>query len=184
MNISHPIEVIESLFEAKGSLQYGEDVTQLAHALQCGHLAEKDGAPEALVVAAVFHDLGHMIHRDAAQAIRVGADDRHEVLGARWLARWFGTEVTEPIRLHVQAKRFLCAREPKYMEQLSPLSIRTLELQGGPMSLEEANEFETQPYGLQAAQLRRWDDQGKLPELKTPSLRHFTEKAAKLLVTG
>lgn len=168
-----PIEELRSLFLSKGAMQYGEAVTQLQHALQCGARAQAEGAAEPLVLAAVLHDVGHMLHRDAASAVEQGDDDRHEILGAKWLARWFGPEVTEPIRLHVQAKRFLCARDPHYHAQLSALSKRTLELQGGPMCAQEAEAFECLPFALDAVALRRWDDGGKLEGVHTPDLDAF-----------
>lgn len=176
------LSTIAGLFASKGELQYGESVNQLQHALQCGHRAEQDGASEAMVVAAVFHDIGHMIHRDASHAVSVGRDDHHEALGARWLERAFSKSVTEPIRLHVQAKRYLCLREPAYAQALSDLSRRTLKLQGGPMSLQEALDFEASPYSMEAVQLRRWDDMGKLAHMNTPGLEHFLSKARELCV--
>lgn len=176
------LSTIAGLFASKGELQYGESVNQLQHALQCGHRAEQDGASEAMVVAAVFHDIGHMIHRDASHAVSAGRDDHHEALGARWLERAFSKSVTEPIRLHVQAKRYLCLREPAYAQALSDLSRRTLKLQGGPMSLQEALDFEASPYSMEAVQLRRWDDMGKLAHMNTPGLEHFLSKARELCV--
>ena len=175
------LSTIQALFIEKGHLQYGEDVTQLQHALQCAHQAEQAGASDALVVAALLHDMGHMVHRDAALAVQQGQDDHHEALGSRWLARGFDQTVTEPIRLHVQAKRYLCAREPAYAAALSPLSKTTLQLQGGPMSEEEALRFEAQPYAMDAVRLRRWDDHGKAAQASTPTLQHFLTLAARLV---
>lgn len=167
------VPCLMDLFASKGAIQYGEDVTQLQHALQCGALAQAEGACDALVLAAVLHDVGHMLHRDAAAAVEQGDDDRHEVLGAKWLSRWFGPEVTDPIRLHVQAKRFLCARDPQYHDRLSALSKRTLQLQGGPMADDEALAFERLPFALDAVALRKWDDIGKLKDARTPALSDF-----------
>jgi phosphonate degradation associated HDIG domain protein len=167
------VHCLIDLFSSKGAMQYGEDVTQLQHALQCGALAQAEGARDALVLAAVLHDVGHMLHRDAAAAVEQGDDDRHELVGAKWLSRWFGPEVTDPIRLHVQAKRFLCARDPQYYDRLSALSKRTLQLQGGPMSIEEAFAFERLPFASEAVALRQWDDMGKLQDARTPALSHF-----------
>lgn len=172
---------IQALFADKGELQYGEDVTQLQHALQCAHLAEQEGASESLVVAALLHDMGHMIHRDAARAIEQGQDDHHEVLGAKWLARCFSPAVTEPIRLHVQAKRYLCLREPAYAAALSSLSKITLQLQGGLMTEVDALAFESQPYAMDAVRLRRWDDHGKLAHVTTPTLQHYLTKVVRLM---
>lgn len=183
MNAGEIVETLNQLFRSKGAMQYGEAVTQLQHALQCGFLAQAEGAADALVLAAVLHDVGHMLHRDAAQAVEHGDDDRHEVLGAKWLARWFGPEVTEPIRLHVQAKRFLCARDVHYHDRLSTLSKRTLQLQGGAMTADEVSAFERMPFAMDAVALRRWDDTGKMQDARTPDLSDFMQLAQRLSQT-
>jgi len=121
-----PLDIIRRMFDEHGTLIYGEQVNQIEHSLQCATLAQQSGAKPALVVAAMLHDVGHILHRDAAGALQAGDDDKHEVLGAKYLARWFGPDVTEPIALHVQAKRFLCARDPGYHARLSPVSQRSL----------------------------------------------------------
>jgi len=176
---AHPaIEAIRRLFEEKGGLIYGEAVNQVEHALQCGALAQAQGAAASLVVAAVLHDVGHMLHRDAAGAVEAGDDDRHERLGAKFLARWFGPEVAEPVRLHVDAKRYLCTREPGYWAALSPLSQRTLEIQGGPFTEAQALAFERLPHAMAAVSVRRWDDGGKKAGVLTPGLEHFLALAA------
>ncbi len=177
----HPaVEEIRKLFDLKGGLVYGEAVNQLEHALQCGALAEAEGAAPSLVLAAVLHDVGHMLHRDAAGAVNAGDDDCHELLGARFLLNRFGPEVAEPVRLHVDAKRYLCAREPGYWAALSPLSQRTLEIQGGPFSEQEAAAFEQRPHAQGAIKLRRWDDLGKKAAVATPPLSHYLALAANL----
>ena len=173
---------IEQLFANKGALQYGETVNQIQHALQCAMLAEQAGSSDELIVAAMLHDVGHMIHRDAANALVQGQDDAHERLGAKYLAKWFGAGVCEPIALHVQAKRFLCKREPDYHSALSPMSQRTLELQGGPMSEDEAAAFEKNEHAMHAVQVRRWDDFGKEVELATPPLGHFMSIVGRCIV--
>src|SRR5690349_24326992 len=121
---------------------------------QAGALAEAAGAPAPLVAAALLHDVGHL---------RSETDARHGTGGARWLAQWFGPEVTEPVRLHVAAKRYLCAVEPGYAETLSPASVYTLGVQGGPMRGAELAEFAAGPYADDACRLRRWDDAAKDP---------------------
>jgi phosphonate degradation associated HDIG domain protein len=167
---------VQRLFAAHGTLAYGESVNQVEHALQCAALAESEGAADTLVVAALLHDLGHMLHRDAASALRSGEDDRHELLGAETLERWFGAAVAAPVSLHVRAKRYLCAREPGYLERLSPVSTRTLALQGGPMGEGEAGDFERLPHFRDAVRLRRWDDMAKVRGLPTAPLAHFMER--------
>ena len=176
-----PIAALLSLYSMHGDLSYGESVTQLEHALQCATLAEAEGASAPLVTAAFLHDLGHLLHHDAAQALADGHDDHHESLGAKHLARWFVDAVHEPIALHVQAKRYLCHREPGYLAQLSKVSARTLDLQGGPMNESQAHWFERLPHADDALRLRRWDEQGKEPSMKTGSLSHFLTIAARCL---
>lgn len=171
---SHPALLeITRMFDLKGKLAYGETVNQIEHALQCGALAEAENAPASLVVAAVLHDIGHMLHKDAAAAVQTGTDDCHELLGAKYLGRWFGAEVADPVKLHVEAKRYLCARVPGYWDSLSALSKRTLEIQGGPFTEEQAQAFLALPHAEEAIRLRRWDDIGKKAGTPTPSLEHF-----------
>ena len=167
------VEHIAALFRARGGLAYGEDVTQVEHACQCGSLAERAGASAALVAAAFLHDVGHLLHVDAGRALADGRDDRHEALGARYLARQFSEAVTGPVALHVPAKRYLCCVEPAYGAGLSEVSRRTLALQGGVMSEAEAERFAATPFALDAVRVRRWDDAAKCAGLATPSLDHF-----------
>lgn len=187
MSDPHAVSVlneIQRLFELKGTLAYGESVNQIEHALQCGALAEAEQASPHLIVAAVLHDIGHMLHRDAAAAVHQGNDDRHEALGAKFLLRHFGAAVADPVRLHVDAKRYLCAQEPGYWAGLSALSRRTLEIQGGPFSQDEAARFMQLPHASDAVRLRRWDDIGKKPGQQTPTLEHYLRMAAGCLAPG
>lgn len=156
------VDQLLSLLVRHGQLHYGEDVTQLEHALQTAHHAQADGADGALVAASLLHDIGHLIQKLGEDAADRGLDDRHEDIGAGYLARMFGPQVTEPIRLHVAAKRYLAAREPGYLQQLSRASLQSLALQGGPMSDAEAEAFRTQPTFAQAVRLRRYDELGKV----------------------
>jgi len=166
--------MLANMMERHGSALYGgEAVTQLQHALQCAQLAEEEGAPPALITAALVHDIGHLLEDDFEDAPRHDADRRHEELGDAFLAKWFGPDVTEPVRLHVAAKRYLCAAEPGYFDGLSPASRHSLMLQGGPMSETEVAEFEAGPHAEGAVRLRRWDDRGKDPNMKTAALDHF-----------
>ena len=129
------IAQISALLTGKGQRRYGlEDVSQLQHALQSAWFAEQEGGDASLITAALLHDIGHMVHDLGENPAAAGVDDRHEEQGQLFLQRWFGPEVTEPVRLHVAAKRFLCATEPEYFGTLAPDSVLSLSLQGGPMS--------------------------------------------------
>ena len=154
--------------------QYGrEAVTQQEHALQAAFFAETSGVSSSLVAAALLHDVGHLLHHLDDDAPERGIDDQHETLAAQWLERRFGPEVVEPVRLHVAAKRFLCATEPDYMAQLSPASLVSLRLQGGVMSDDEVKLFRSHPFCEAAVALRRWDDAAKQPQLVTPPIEHY-----------
>lgn len=168
------ISAIADLFDRRGgSLYGGEAVTQQEHALQAAWSAEKSGADAPLITAALLHDIGHLLHELPDDAPDAGIDDRHEALGERWLARHFDAEVTEPVRLHVAAKRYLCAVEADYFAALSPTSVQSLALQGGKFSASEVQEFESSPFFREAVQLRRWDDEAKIVAMQTPDLAHF-----------
>ena len=169
-----PVGVIAELFASEGLAGYlGEDVTQAAHMLQTAALAERDGAGDALIAAALLHDVGHFTGAVTGQDLMRGTDNRHSEQGAAWLARWFGPEVTEPVRLHVDAKRYLCATEPAYLEVLSPASVYTLGVQGGPLQGAELAQFEASPHAADACRVRRWDDAAKDPSAPVPPLDHF-----------
>ncbi len=168
------VDRILGILETSGAEQYGDEaVSQLQHALQCAHLAECSGAPDPLVVAALLHDFGHLIHQLGEDAAERGIDARHEALGRKYLARWFGEEVTRPVGLHVDAKRYLCATDPAYFESLSPASVRSLELQGGPFSEAEAAAFIARPHAHDALAVRRWDDRAKDPNAVIPGLDRY-----------
>ena len=169
-----PLETIIGLFVEHGARAYlGEPVSQLEHALQAARLAVEQDASDALVVAALLHDIGHLVDDHAADADERGVDERHEDKGDRFLCQYFEKDVTEPIRLHVSAKRYLCAADDVYLSRLSPASIRSLELQGGPMSRVEVVAFASLPYADAAIALRVWDDEAKLPGLEVPGLGEY-----------
>lgn len=162
------------LFRDKGTAAYfGEAVSEAEHALQCAHLAEQTGAGPEQVAAALLHDVGHLLHDLGDDAAERGVDDRHEALGAAWLGRHFGPAVADPVRLHVPAKRYLCAVEPGYLAALSPASVLSLRLQGGPMTPAEVSGFEAEPHFRAAVAVRRWDDAAKVPGLAVPGLDHY-----------
>lgn len=168
------VERILALFRDRGDGAYfGEAVTETDHALQCAHHAENAGAADALIAAALLHDIGHLLHDLPEDIAERGIDGRHEEAGAAWLAHHFGPAVAEPVRLHVAAKRYLSAVEPSYAAALSAASRRSLELQGGPFSADEVRRFEAGPWFRDAVALRRWDDEAKVPGLAVPGLDHY-----------
>lgn len=167
------IDVIFELFDRFGCLHYGEDASQLHHALQTAELARRNRCSDALIVASLLHDLGQFMDDAGDAAETLGLDARHEISGAAWLSDYFPPKVTEPVRLHVAAKRYLCAVEPAYLAGLSRASSLSLELQGGPMSHQEVKAFEAEPFFGDAVQLRRFDDMGKHPEWHVPELASY-----------
>jgi len=168
------LQWIAMLFVRFGNRAYsGEPVTQLEHALQSAAFAEADGAAEPLVAAALLHDIGHLVNDLGESPSERGIDDLHQFHGARCLRPLFGRDVTEPIRLHVQAKRYLCAVRPGYLDALSPDSQRSLRLQGGVYAAAEAEAFGQTAYAADAVRLRLWDDTAKVAGLVAPGLAHY-----------
>ena len=169
--------VIDQLIEIYGlraEKRYGlSAVNQLQHGLQAATLAERAGENAAFITAALLHDIGHMVHDLGEDPAALGVDDLHEAKGAAWLEVHFGPEVTEPVRLHVPAKRYLCATDPAYFGQLSEDSVRSLALQGGPMSADEVAQFRREPHHEAAVRLRRIDEAAKDPAMRTPAFEHF-----------
>ena len=170
-------EGLESLLEllvTRGAAQYGgEPVTQLAHALQTATLAERAGEPAELIAAALLHDLGHFTDGADVERAGQGIDDRHELRGLPILERWFGPAVSEPVRLHVEAKRYLCAVDQDYLDELSAASLTSLVLQGGVYTPDQAQAFIRQPHAEAAVRLRRYDDLAKDPRCATAAPAHF-----------
>ena len=173
------VAMIGDIIDGKGHGAYGlSAVNQRAHALQAAWLAEQAGCGAALIAACLLHDIGHMVHDLGHDPAAAGIDDKHEDLGHAWLTRWFGPEVTEPVRLHVAAKRYLCAAEANYFSKLSRDSVRSLALQGGPMSVNEMTEWRANPHAEAAVTLRRFDEAAKVKDLATPSVAHFLPSVA------
>lgn len=180
-----PVGTLADLIAGRGERQYGlHDINQRAHALQAALLAEQSGCDAALVTAALLHDIGHMVHDLGDNPAEAGVDDRHELLGHDFLVRYFGPEVTEPVRLHVAAKRYLCAVEPDYFGRLSSDSVLSLKLQGGPMSDDEVAVFWASPHAEAAVQLRRFDEAAKVKDLPTPAVEHFLPQVRACLTAG
>ena len=168
-------EAIDLMHARGGAAYFGEPVSQLEHALQTAHFATQAGSPPEMVVAALLHDIGHLLHNLPESVADSGIDTRHEAAGYGWLLARFGPAVAEPVRDHVAAKRYLCRVEPAYMTRLSPASIQSLELQGGPFRDDEVSEFESRTHYRQAVMLRRWDDEAKIPGLPAPPLEEYRE---------
>jgi phosphonate degradation associated HDIG domain protein len=175
------LEDVARLFARHGGLAYsGEAVTQLEHAVQSAELAWREGAHDALVTAALLHDLGHLLNVQGETPTERGIDDRHQYYAIPFLRGTFPPAVLEPIRMHVDAKRALCALEPGYREQLSPDSVRSLALQGGVFSQEDAERFAAAPFALDAMRLRRWDDAAKVAGLATRGLDPYLDIAQRV----
>ena len=176
---------IERLFAEHGHIEYsGEGVTQLEHALQAAELAEKEGAGDALVTAAFLHDLGHLLNLQGDTPSARGIDDQHQYFAIPFLRPLFPPAVIEPIRLHVDAKRALCALDPGYHDTLSEDSKRSLELQGGVFTPEEAAAFMAKPYAADAMRVRRWDDRAKVAGATTPPIVHYLSIVSRCAKSG
>lgn len=175
------LDELFAIYEGRAHRQYGLSlINQRAHALQSADLAREQGLPPRLVVACLLHDIGHMVHELGEHPAAKGVDDHHEQLGADWLSRYFGPEVTEPVRLHVQAKRYLCAVEPDYLSKLSKDSIESLALQGGPMSDTEVAAFRMTEGWKDALQVRRIDELAKDPDRRPPDFIDFAPEVLSL----
>jgi len=166
-------DIIDLYEERADALYGGEVITQMQHALQAAALAEEEGAPAEMIVAALLHDVGHLLNLRSEDATKRGVDLHHQNHGANYLARRFKPEVAEPVRMHVDAKRYLCATIDGYQQDLSDESKRSLELQGGPMTDEEQKKFLESAHAQQAIALRRLDDRAKRTDAPTPQFEHF-----------
>jgi phosphonate degradation associated HDIG domain protein len=173
---------IIDLFNQKGhSLYGGEAVTQLEHALQAATFAKNNKASDALITASLLHDIGHLLHELPDNAPDHGVDDLHEELAALFLQKHFVQEVVEPVKLHVQAKRYLCFVDATYYDSLSEPSRQSLALQGGIMNAEEATGFEKFQNYKEAVLLRTWDDLAKDPNMHTDPIESFASHIANSL---
>jgi phosphonate degradation associated HDIG domain protein len=179
------IDDIERLFRDHGHIAYsGEPVTQLEHALQTARRAEEAGGGDELVTAAFLHDLGHLLNLQGATPTERGIDDQHQYFAIPFLRPVFPAAVVEAIRLHVDAKRALCALEPDYYDALSEDSKRSLALQGGIFSEPQVQAFLAKPFAGNAIRVRRWDDAAKVAGEQTPPIGHYLDIASRVSGRG
>jgi phosphonate degradation associated HDIG domain protein len=177
-------KLIENIYRTKGDLSYqGEGVSQIEHAWQCGQLAKKSSASLELQLAAWLHDVGHLLSKEDDTPTLKGHNDRHELIGSNFLKNLFPEAVFVPIALHVEAKRYLITTDSSYSEKLSSDSIRSLALQGGPLTNEECQNFLSKPFAMDAIALRRWDDQAKDSESSLPSKEEVLGELNDLMVS-
>jgi len=179
------IEQIISLYKVKGGRAYeGEGVTQLEHALQSAQRAQEEGASRELICAALLHDIGHLLNDRGETPTLRGIDDLHQYAAASFLRPYFPEAVLGPIRLHVDAKRYLCATRAGYYQQLSEDSKRSLQLQGGVFAPDAAERFIRQPHAAEAVKVRLWDDAAKLAGASTRDLAHFESALRAVALRG
>jgi len=175
MSFDTPEEVFELLTSRGDDAYFGEPVTVLEHCLQAAHFATEERRAPELIAAALLHDVGHLLHQAGEDVADHGIDTHHEELAVQLLGEHLPASVTEPIRLHVAAKRYLCSVDPTYLAELSPSSVLSLGLQGGPMSETEAAEFLAAPHAKEAVILRRYDDAAKIEGLAVPQLPSYLD---------
>jgi phosphonate degradation associated HDIG domain protein len=170
------IAVIAALFATKGSDHYGEDMTQLEHALQCAQLAAQEGFDQETIAAALLHDVGHLLDRSTDADMGGWGHIAHETAGAAFLRKaGFGEKIAALVEGHVAAKRYLTATDVAYFQQLSEASKHTLHYQGGPMSAAEVAAFEQNPYFDACIRFRRWDDMAKIPDFSPATFDDYLQ---------
>jgi len=171
------------IFERRGPEAYlGESVSMADHMEQSAACAVAEGASNAVVVASLLHDIGHFSGEFPLDALEQGIDNYHQDSGAKILAQFYPADISEPVRLHVAAKRYLCAVDSEYFAKLSPASVNSLHLQGGKMSDAEIQQFEATAHHQAAIQLRRYDDEGKVAGLTIRKIAHYRELLQEMLL--
>jgi [1-hydroxy-2-(trimethylamino)ethyl]phosphonate dioxygenase len=176
------IDQIFGVFRSHGDRHYGENVSELQHALQAAEFAKQFGETDGVVLSCLLHDYGHMLHNLGEDIAEKGVDAKHEEIGAELLKGMFPESILEPIRQHVAAKRYLCWKIPAYADGLSDSSQLSLQLQGGPMSDDEARQFEANPHYEACIKVRRYDDMGKVPDMPTADLQSYRPLLEKFLL--
>ena len=176
------VDFLGSIFDRRGGEEYlGEPVSMGQHMLQGATMAEEAGHPEDIIVGALLHDIGHFTSEFGTFTMEDTEDRHHEDAGAEVLERFFPSVITDCVRYHVAAKRYLCATRPAYFDQLSEASVHSLMLQGGPMTAEEITAFETLPNLRQIITVRYLDDAGKRPDMETPDFWHFAPMVQRMV---
>ncbi|WP_328187219.1 HD domain-containing protein [Marinobacter sp. OP 3.4] len=182
LNRDNIIDFLGDIFDRRGGESYmGEDVSMSEHMLQSAALAEKADAPESLVAASLLHDIGHYTSEFPEESLEMGRDNYHETAGSAVLEAFFPTSVTEPIELHVAAKRYLCAVNQDYFDRLSPASVNSLNVQGGPMDETEVAAFREHEFYRDALRLRVWDDEGKVAGVETRTFDDYRPLLRRML---
>ena len=181
MTTDEIVEQILDAFAKCGHLDYGEHISMEEHMLQTAFLADENDEEDNVVVAALLHDFGHLICNMPNNTFGEGSDNYHEELGAKALQHWFEDDIVDAVRLHVDAKRYLCAANPKYKDKLSKASITTMAIQGGPMNKREMLAFRRKKGHRIAIRIRAYDDLGKMPEMRRPGLNYYIPKIKKCL---
>ncbi|MTI09959.1 HD domain-containing protein [Curvivirga aplysinae] len=177
------VDFLIDMFNSRGQDEYlGEAITQSEHMLQCAVVADQFEAKESVILASLLHDVGHFMHDYDFDCADHGIDSRHEDVADDFLKKFYPPEVTEPVRMHVDAKRYLCAVEPDYFGKLSEASVHSLKLQGGPMSAEEVKKFEESPHLKDALDLRRFEEAGKVDGVATPKIEEYRDLMLKFLI--
>lgn len=182
LNRTNIVAFLEDIFERRGDEEYlGEPVTMAEHMLQGATIAERNGQPEIIIVSALLHDVGHFTSEFGMFSMDDTEDRFHEDAGADILQNFFPTLVTDCVRYHVAAKRYLCATRPSYYDRLSEASVHSLKLQGGPMDAAEVEEFEKNPNLEEIIAVRFLDEAGKHPDMETPAFSHFAPMVQRIV---
>ena len=181
MTADEIVEQILDAFATCGHLDYGENISMKEHMLQTAFLADENDEENNVVVAALLHDFGHLVCNMPNNTFEEGSDNYHEELGAKALQEWFEDDIVDAVRLHVDAKRYLCAANPKYKDKLSEASITTMAIQGGPMNKREMLAFRRKKGHRIAIRIRAYDDLGKMPEMRRPGLNYYIPRIKKCL---